>query len=126
MRCSYGGAEAYQELLKTIDTLGDYRVDTNIHLQEWQAQGSTTNGASNYGINGGVGTKFIMASSFENTDVSPDQICGINAEEQSDIALSITGGQSGPNASGPKTLHAFVAYDSMIIVRDGNVVDLIL
>ncbi len=66
-----------------------------------------------------------MGISFEN-DISNDEISGINAEEQSDIALMITSGGTGPVALGPKILMAFVAYDSMMIVRDGNVVDLVL
>lgn len=91
MRAVLGGAESYQELLKCIDTLGDYRSDTNIDMLEWQANG-VVGQATNYGVSGGTGTKFIMSATFENADVSGDQISGINAEEQSDIALILTGG----------------------------------
>lgn len=105
--------------------MGDYRSDCNIDAFEWQATGDVSN-STNFGVLGGKGTKFIMSASFENTDVTGGQISGINAEEQSDIALTITGGRAGPQTSGPKLLQVFVAYDSLIIVRGGNVVDLVL
>lgn len=78
--CRYGGAEAYAEMLKCVDQLGDYTRGSSIDQASWSCQGvSTANGAG--GVIGGNGDKFIISGSFENTDVTPDGISGINAEE---------------------------------------------
>jgi hypothetical protein len=63
-----------------------------------------------------------MCAEFENTDVMPDSIAGINAEEQSDINLSVT------LAAAPtsKKLEVFMHYDALLIVREGNLVDLVM
>lgn len=81
IRCTNGGAEAYCELLKAINTLGDYRYDCNIDVTEWQGTGKYSQDSDNYGVVGGNGNKFIMAGSFEFTDLDPNSISGINAEE---------------------------------------------
>jgi hypothetical protein len=110
VRASKGGAEALVELLKCINALGDYTRAAAIDYKNWTSDSS------------GNGSKFIMACEFENTDVMPDTIAGINAEEQSDIALSITCN----GAATAKKVDVFMYYDSLLIVRDGNVVDLVL
>lgn len=109
-----GGAEAFVELLKTVNTLGDYTTASNITPLNYTSFGTT-------GANG-AGSKFIMACEFENTDAQPGTIAGINAEEQSDIALTVTSAASASN----KRLDVFMHYDCLIIVKDGNTVDLIL
>lgn len=121
VRAYAGGGEAFAELQKCIDTLGDYTRNCNIDILNWQSKCSI--GDTSGGVMAGRGDKFIIAGAFENTDVMPDQIAGINAEEQSDLALEID--LNGNPAVG-KVCNVFVAYDSMIIVRDGNVVDLVL
>lgn len=113
VRCELGGAEAMVELLKTFDALGDYTRASTIGNYEFTSYGTG---------NVSAGSKFIMASEFENTDVMPDSIAGINAEEQSDIALSILCNGT-PNA---KRVDVFMFYDAMLVVREGNVVDLIM
>lgn len=123
--CTKGGAEAYQELLKVLDTLGDFRADANITQQEWSAKGSATDPLAQ-GVIGGIGNKFIMAVDFETTDLNPDLISGLNAEEQNDMSLIVRSG-SGPDLNnGPKILMAFVSYDAMINLTDGNKVTLII
>lgn len=124
VRCIQGGAEAYQELQKCYDTLGDFRADANISQHEWSAQGDLTD-QTKCGVPGGIGNKFVMSASLECTDLDPEQISGINAEEQNDIAL-IMQAAGGPVAAGPKTLMAFVAYDSLLIVQTDSRVALIL
>lgn len=111
VRCTNGGAEAYVELQKAINTFGDYTVDNSIDFFNWTTYPS-----------GGNGSKFIMAAEFENTDVMPGTIAGINAEEQSDIALTFNI-NAAPNN---KKCDVFMHYDLLLVVRDGNTVDLIM
>lgn len=111
-----GGAEALVELLKAVGYFGNYTEGGAINYRNW-----TTS------QNGCIGDKFIMAAEFENTDAVPNTIAGINAEEQSDIALTINmNAVSGNGVLTNKQLDVFMHYDSLIIVRDGNTVDLIL
>jgi hypothetical protein len=109
--CAYGGAEAYIELLKAIDALSDYSHTNHILPREWH---------SDYGLEGG--NKFIMAAEFENTDISPDTISGINGMEQSDIMFDITMDGAPYN----KNVELHVAYDAMILLRPENSIELIL
>lgn len=110
VRTIYGGAEALIELQKALDMLGDYTRQGLICAKRWTRQGGS----------------FIMAAPFENTDVFPDTIAGINAEEQSDIALFITSDNTGGATPTNKRLEVFMHYDCLMIVRNGNVVDLVL
>lgn len=70
------------------------------------------------------GEAFIMACGFENVDVSPGTIAGINAEEQSDIAINIK--TRGAIAPTDKKLDVFMYYDCLLVVRPGNNVELIM
>lgn len=114
VRLDAGGAEALVEAMKTIDGLGDYRMANSLTAASWCGTG-------------GEATDLIITSEFENTDVMPDSIAGINAEEQSDINLTIKA-ESGPvtTVSGGFKLDIFMHYDCLLIVRDGNVVDLVM
>lgn len=115
------GEEAYLELMKAVNSLGDATVSGGIH--HWNYTITGTNGMN------GEGSKFIMGTSFETPGLGPESINGINAEEQSDLALTIYGNQGGPvgtSASTGKKLEVFVNYDCMLLVRAGNVVDLVL
>lgn len=111
VRCDGGGGEAYVELLKAVNYLGDYTVPTNIDYTNW------TNFIRPKGP-----TKFIMATELENTDVMPDSISGINAEEQNDIALNI---QAIGSTVTTKQLSVYCHYDALLIIRDQNTVDLV-
>lgn len=113
VRTIYGSSEALIELQKALDMLGDYTRQGMITPRRWSSQ------------NGGIGAAFIMAAPFENTDVFPDTIAGVNAEEQSDIALTIVSDNTGGAAPVTKRLEVFMHYDCLMIVRDGNVVDLV-
>lgn len=115
VNCEAGGAEAYVEILKALDGLGDYTFWTNIDRDSFSGKGPQE------------GHRFIMAQEFEHADISPDTISGINAEEQSDLALTIELQNTPPTtATGAKQIDIFVAYDALVIIRDGNVVDLVL
>lgn len=111
--CLGGGSEALVELMKTIDGLGDYRMANGLDSTTWA------------GI-GGNATSFIISSEFENTDVMPDSIAGINAEEQSDINLTFKANAAPSGAQGGFKVDIFMSYDCLLIVRDGNVVDLVM
>lgn len=66
VRCIYGGSEAIIELQKTFDTLGNYTTGSQITGRKWTCH------------NAGDGSTFIMAAPFENIDVFPETISGIN------------------------------------------------
>lgn len=120
VRCLFGAAEAYMELAKAIDNLGDYTRGSQMSAYRWAAyadESSTTQGEEG-------GEAFIMACGFENVDVSPGTIAGINAEEQSDIAISIK--TRGAIAPTDKKLDVFMYYDSLLVIRPGNNVELIM
>ena len=115
------GEEAYLELMKAVNSLGDATVSGGIHFWNYTITG--TNGFN------GEGSKFIMGTSFETPGLGPESINGINAEEQSDLALTIYGNQGGAvgtAVTNAKKLEVFVNYDCMLLVRAGNVVDLVL
>ena len=112
--CQYGATEAYVEYLKTMDGLGDYTFSNDISPQQWHGITDSPSG----------GDKFTFATEFEHVDVFPDTISGLNAEEQSDMAMMVT--WNGNGAVGQKVLQVYVAYDALIVIRDGNVVNLIL
>jgi hypothetical protein len=108
--CTNGGAEAYVELLKTMDALGDYTFANNVDPRDWH---------TDYDLYGG--NKFLIAGHFEMTDVNPDTISGINGEEQSDIMLNI----KAKSAFERKTCDVFVAYDALLIIKPENEVELV-
>lgn len=117
--CSGGAAEAMAELMKVTNYLGDYTRSISIDNYSWSS------------FYWGGGDKFIAAGCFENTDAFPNTISGLNAEEQSDIQLMLRTEQSslytgGQQPEGNKQLSVFVNYDSIVVVRDRNQIDLIL
>ncbi len=112
VKCSGGGSEALVELLKTVNYLGNYTTAGSLDVQTYTA------------FNGGKGNKFIIGVEFENTDALPDTIAGINAEEQSDIALIIEAADV--PLLGSKRVDVFTHYDCLLLIKEGNVVDLVL
>ncbi len=112
VRCQFGGAEAYLELQKLLNNLGDYTRGSQISSMNWVAGGRSS------------GSSFIFGCEFENTDVFPDTIAGINAEEQSDIALQMIFDTRGTVTN--KKLDVFMYIDALMIVRDGNIVNMII
>ena len=115
-----GAAEALVEAMKTINSLGDYRMASKLSPTAWGGIDETT------GAQLGAATDLVICSEFENTDVMPDAIAGINAEEQSDINLTIKAAAGPSGAQGGFKLDIFMHYDCLLIVRDGNVVDLVM
>lgn len=151
---SNGGAEAYIELTKALNILGDFRLSTacnvtrwasaplsdNIaggtipaRLQDWDYSYSTAtvNGAGRKAIvpspaGGDTGSQcFAAAISLETSNGI--EISGLNAEEQSDISFLCTWATpqvTGPAAT-PSSLECYVYYDAMIVLEENNVVKLI-
>lgn len=113
VNCQHGAAEAYLELMKVMNTLGDFSFHSNMHPTDW---------SSDFGTSVHDGEKFAIAMEFENTDVFPNTIAGLNAENQSDINLFIKC-KADPSS---KTLHIFTAFDNLLIIKDGHLVDLVM
>jgi len=149
-KVSNGGGEAYVELSKALNILGDYRLSTACNISRWAypplvrggsrilqnldysgdvssidpATGIPTFFAT--GVGGGLGSQcFSAAISLETSNGI--EISGLNAEEQSDISFLCTWGS--PQVSGalatPSALECYVYYDAMIVLEENNLVKLI-
>ena len=143
------GAEAYVELQKALNIVGDYRLSTSNNSMRWgqTCAAVTVNGdlttaqESDYGcyplkpsaggINtykvidtpfaGSVGSScFTMACDLETSNGI--EISGLNAEEQSDIALMVNWSQ--PQAAG-YNMEVYSYFDEMILLKENNVLELI-
>jgi len=139
---SNGAAEAYVELQKALHTLGDFRLSNSLSYTRWgypyatdvlnasrdgafipqQALFGLIAGNATASKNGqGISSQaFCMAINLDTTDGG--EICGINAEEQSDIILQAQ--WSHAQTSG-YVLESYVYFDAMLIIRENNVVELI-
>ena len=157
---SNGGAEAYVELSKALNIVGDYRLSTGVNSSKWALQNATghlqeydyadalrlvgTNGipsvtvieSATNGFCGTLGSQcFAMATDLETSNGV--EISGLNAEEQSDIALianwtlpQVTGstqtlGSNTVSGGVPSSLEVYSYYDAMIVLRENNVLELI-
>lgn len=149
-----GGAESYVELAKALNILGDYRLSSSVNSTRWALNPSSTTftSATNNTImqefdydNALVGFKpsgapvirpvatgtvstagdmgsacFAMAIDLETS--SGLEISGLNAEEQSDISLIAR--FSAAQQAG-FSYDVFTHIDSMIVLRENNVLELI-
>lgn len=111
VKCAHGGAEALMELQKALNLLGDYSLATPISVHNW---------FSPKGV-------FTIAGEFEATNGL--EMSGINAEELADLALVIklntAANFSNATDGGFMYLTTFVHYDSLLIIRPNNVVELV-
>jgi len=143
---SNGGCEAYVELSKALNIVGDYRLSTGCNTQRWGLQnaggtlqesdyeaafgGVAANGVPSFIAIGGGGNSFCgglgsqcfaMATDLETSNGV--EISGLNAEEQSDIALIAN--WKNPQVTGslgtPSSLEVYSYYDAMIVLRENNV-----
>lgn len=112
--CTGKAVEAYLELAKTLNTYGSAEFSSAIRPKNW-----TTTRFAEFADDG---KSFIMATEFENTDVTPSTISGINTENQSDLSVKVN--MTGVGAG--KTLHIFTSFDNLLIIRDGHLVDLVM
>lgn len=145
-----GATEAFIELQKALNTLGDYRLSTAVNAMTWgdkyrdggngiiqpssvqesdgyytvstQVTGQVvvTNGSVNYGSSPTSNGCFCMAINLETSNGA--EISGLNAEEQSDISLMCQW-SAAPVRS--MVVESYVLFDSMIILRPNNVLELI-
>ena len=172
-RYSNGGAEAYVELTKALNIVGDYRLSTNANAKTWAVppastlqfgqvypavnvggllleydyqfaqqfaggtkalqlllvecpQAGTNNATVNFFCGTAGSANFAMAINLEVSNGI--EISGLNAEEQSDIALIAQwyGPQVlGSVQPGPSNLEVYSFYDAMIVLRENNVLELI-
>lgn len=153
---SNGGAEAYLELQKALNTVGDYRLQTNTNAKNWAIQPLSVPGNTpstllpefDYSLmavkrlesgryearvvestaNGFCGTLpsscFAMATSLETSNGM--EIAGLNAEEQSDISLMVH--WKDPQVTGtdvPTNIEVYTYIDTMIVLRENNIIELI-
>jgi len=151
---SNGGVESYVELAKALNILGNTQLSTNCNSSRWALppggldfQAATT--ASNLSeydydltligfkangtpvfkgissgtssVSGDLGSScFGMATDLETSNGL--EISGLNAEEQSDISLLVR--YSGTQTTG-MAYDVFTYIDSMIVLRENNVLELI-
>lgn len=144
-----GGAEAYVELAKALNILGDYRLSTACNTTRW-ASPSVTDGTDRLLQNRDYATSIlqveaitgipIIRSTFTGGDLGSQcfasaisletsngiEISGLNAEEQSDISFLCTwAANQNALGTGPTALECYVYYDAMIVLEENNVVKLI-
>jgi hypothetical protein len=157
---SNGACEAYVELQKALNVVGDYRLSTSCNTSRWGLQNAggllqeydymtSLRTISDIGVTavatvesfsnafaGTLGSQcFAMAIDLETSNGV--EISGLNAEEQSDIALIAnwkSGQQCGATQSlngnvipggVPTSLEVYSYYDAMIVLRENNVLELI-
>ena len=142
-----GGAEAFVELQKALNCVGDYRLSTSTNVLRWGVQGCQTpgdyfNGIAEFGATGLplyvvptstqnyfetlTGSQcFAMAIDLETSNGM--EISGLNAEEQSDISLLAQ--WYSPQVSGllstASLIEVYSYFDAMIVLRENNVLELI-
>jgi len=148
---SNGGAEAFVELEKALNTVGDYRLSTSTNASNWALQNSGgilqefdyTNNLNSIVAGDGVPV-FVVAESGTNsfsgslasqtfamaTDLETSngvEISGLNAEEQSDISLlaNWAAAQVTGASNVSSALEVYSYFDAMLILRENNVIELI-
>jgi hypothetical protein len=141
---STGCTEAYLELQKALNMVGDYRLSCAVNAASWgvpfgnhQARDGTI--GLDYGAAGAytataltttltgfdmpavdnTGT-FCMAICLETTNGA--EISGLNAEEQSDISLMVN--WNGVQDAGYQ-IETYVLYDALLVLKPNNVMELI-
>lgn len=146
-----GGTEAWLELCKALKIVGDYRLSTPANITRWAIQASAsgtllekdfnqtilyqtaTTGCPVYlaqtlgfpatvsnGSSGTTGSScFAMAINLETSNGV--DISGLNAEEQSDISFMC----SWKNVQITANLEVYSFVDSMLVLRENNMIELI-
>jgi hypothetical protein len=155
---SNGGAEAWIEMSKALNVLGDYRLSSSVNSTRWAANPACNGGFSSIAaempfnilpefdydysliqntpggmplvkqvtttssaISGTLGScMFGIAIDLETSNGL--EISGLNAEEQSDISLIIRYSKPQGDAANPMVFDVFTYIDSMIVLRENNVI----
>jgi hypothetical protein len=137
-----GGAEAYIELQKAMNVVGDYRLSTGCNTLRWAYSGlglatdfqtniigfttlnvpiTSVTLSEDLGIQGNLGSQ-CYTSSIDLETSNGVEISGLNAEEQSDIAFIARWSVA---QSSSYVVNVYTYYDSMLILRENNVMELI-
>lgn len=146
-----GGSEAWLELCKALKIVGDYRLSTPANITRWAVQASTSGVLPEKDFNQTIlytapttGCPVYMAQTagFPSTTINPVSgttgsscfamainletsngvdISGLNAEEQSDISFMATW----KNAQITANLEVYSYVDSMLVLRENNMIELI-
>lgn len=149
---SNGGAEAFIELQKCLNTVGDYRLSANVNTLRWaptgvlatpsfgtqlnehdymdyvkgyDGNGQLLNTATVYATSLETGANLGSACFAASTNLETtngSEISGLNAEEQSDISFLATYSAA---QSSECIMEVYSYYDAMIILRENNVLELI-
>lgn len=149
-----GGAEAWLELQKALNIVGDYRLSSSVNTLRWAVPASvnTVSGTNQPELDftaslvkyNASGNPYIQATTTPSATVGNSfagnqgsccfsmainletsngvEISGLNAEEQSDIALQIywKNGQQLANV-----IEVYSYFDAMWVLRENNVLELI-
>lgn len=150
---SNSGCEAFCELQKALNTVGDYRLSSGVNTLRWgfptsqsatladpsgseedysrdylkfAADGSMTVSSKKTPQFGNLGAQcFAMAVSLESSNGM--EISGLNANEQSDISLQANWSSTsfGNGVNLPYLLEVYSFYDAMLVLHENNVIELI-
>ena len=148
-----GASEAYVELSKALNIVGDYRLSASTSAKNWALQTTSTGVLQHFdgmhALTGfdATGRPTTIADKFEiatnsflgglpsacfsaaiNLETSNGvEISGLNAEEQSDISLLMNWkkAQVTGETNQPSNIEVYTYYDAMIVLRENNVIELI-
>ena len=148
---SNGAAEAFVELQKALNCVGDYRLSSSVNATRWGVQGGVggsllnrdfvtgfsgfdTSGRPNVFTTVSTTNSFVTITGSQCFAMAIDletsngmEISGLNAEEQSDISLLAQ--WYSPQVTGSlntaSALEVYAYFDEMIVLRENNVLELI-
>lgn len=134
---SNGAAEAYAELQKALNIVGDYRLSTGQNPFRWARMVTNNDGSARYGFSSpfdwptnqtttSTSSALWGPSSFAiGLDLETSagaEVSGLNGEEQNDLSLMITYNKT----QSPQCGHlVYVYYDALLVLRENNLVELI-
>lgn len=133
------GCEAFVELQKATNALGDYQAGSSADWLTYAGPFSNTNPVDaattrvcTRAVTSGAAPdtvtitqsydqvpRFLMGCQFETTNGF--EISGVNAEEQSDLQLTLVHSATPSN----RQAEVYVHYDALLVIRPNNEIDLI-
>lgn len=146
-----GGCEAFVELQKALNVVGDYRLSSSVTSARWATPFTAIAplisdyqyDIASYDVNGAVTATAVQSTAgvlsytigsacycaaIDLETSNGVEISGLNAEEQSDISFiatwTINNGAGATQVAG-NILTVFTYYDAMLILRENNVLELI-
>ena len=146
------GCEAWIELSKALKIVGDYRLSTPVNMTRWAIQCSATGELAEFDFDKeimqispttGIPEYFQISTKTVSTSGTSGSSCfamainletsngvdisGLNAEEQSDISFMATwkDTQNSGSANVPSNLEVYTFVDSMLVLRENNMIELI-